>query len=73
MLTQEGRAWTGRGAELAGLQGPQSPFPSSISTLVGMEPYRVSSWKRSLQGPCSSCWAQLLTSCRGTSGMRSGP
>ena len=37
------------------------------------EVYRVSSWKRSLQGPSSSLWAQFVTSCRGTSGMRSGP
>lgn len=53
----------------------QGPLLGHSHPLSGtrMGGYRVSSWKRSLQGPCSSRWAQLVTSCRGTSGMRSGP
>lgn len=53
--------------------GPEATPPAAMPGLWTGEVYLVSSWKRSLQGPCSSRWAQSVTSCRGTSGMRSGP
>lgn len=51
----------------------EAPSSGHILGLWEGEAYRVSSWKRSLQGPFSSRWAQLVTSCWGISGMRSGP